>query len=83
MAYVAETSTSVRTSGNAANSGHNAQLLGATHSAKFKTSDLPVTVAAGFILTRLDDPEQPQFRAAAVWPLGTDRTVLLLVKVAS
>lgn len=83
MAYVAETSTSVRTSGNAANSGHNAQLLGATHSAKFTTSDLPFDVASGYILTRLDNPALPQFRVSAVWPFGTDRTVLLLVKVSA
>jgi hypothetical protein len=81
MAYVAETSTSVRTSGNAANSGHNAQLLGVTHSAKFTTSELPFDVASGYVLTRLDDPALPQFRVSAVWPFGTDRTVLLLVKV--
>ena len=86
-AYVAETSTSVRTSGNAANSGHNTELIGATHTAKFTTSGLPFAVSAGFIVTRYDcdDPATrvatATLRVTAVLSFGTDRTVLLLVKV--
>lgn len=81
-ALIGETSSLVRTSGNAANSGHNVELRGATHTAKFTTSALPFTAQAGFVLTRIKDPALPQYRVAAVLPNGADRTILMLVKMA-
>ena len=83
MAVIADTSTSLRTSGNAASSGHNVNLIGATHTAKYTTSDLPFAAAEGFILTRLDASETPQFRVSAAFPLGVDRTLLMLIKVSA
>ena len=80
-ATIADTATSVRTSGAAASSGHNVNLIAATHTAKYTTSDLPFAAAEGFVLTRLDAPETPQFRVSAAVPLGVDRTLLMLVRV--
>lgn len=80
-AYVTETSTAVRTSGNSANSGHNVELLGATHTARFETSQIPFTVQVGHIVIRIHKDGAPRLRVAAAYPLGTDRTILVLVKL--
>ena len=80
-AYVTETTTSVRTSGNNANSGHNAEMRGTTYAAKFETSALPFKAQAGDIVERHEVEGRPAFRVSAVWPFGTDRTILMLTKV--
>jgi hypothetical protein len=82
LAVMTETSGATRTAGEGANSGHAAELLGATHTAKFTTSALPFGATAGFVLTRLDRPDTPSFRISGVYPFGSDRTILTLVKVA-
>jgi hypothetical protein len=80
LAYVSETSQIVRTSGNAANSGHNIELRGATHAAKFETSALPFKVESGFEVEMLDPARNgAKMRVAAALPFGSDRTILLLV----
>ena len=80
LAYVSSTSQVVRTSGNAANSGHNIEVRGATHAAKFETSALLFAVKVGFGVTLLDPSRNgAKMRVAAALPFGCDRTVLLLV----
>ncbi len=76
VAYVAMTSHQVRTSGNDANSGHNVELRGATHTVKFLTSAVPFTVETGAVVSRLNGEV---FRVVAVLPFGWDRTILYLV----
>lgn len=79
-AFVTATSHQVRTSGNNANSGHNIELRGATHAAKFLTSACPFTVGTGSIVTRFDEQGDAveRFRVVAVLPYGWDRTILLM-----
>ncbi len=78
LAYLATTSGPVRTEGFGANSGANVDLAGSSHTAKLSTSALPFPVETGFTLTRLDEPGQPVYRVAGVYPFGTDRTILTL-----
>jgi hypothetical protein len=81
-AYVTETSRSVITSGNAANSGHNPNLLGAIRTVRFTTSLLPYAVQGGDLVEFPDDPAAPPLRVSSADPLGTNRTILMLVKTA-
>ena len=81
LAAVTETSAAIGASGDAG-SGHAVELVGVTHTAKFTTSALLFAVAAGFILTRLDKPDEARLRVSGVYPFGGDRTILTLVKVA-
>lgn len=81
-AYAAFVPNSVRTSGNAANSGANVQLRQPADTVKFSTSDLPYKVAEGDIVEFLDAPRAGlKRRVARVSLFSTDRTVLSLVPV--
>ncbi len=77
-AYFSSVPSQIRTAGNAANSGHNIELRGATIAAKFATSALSFTVETDALVTRLTQPGAPAFRVVSVLPFGTDRTLLLL-----
>jgi hypothetical protein len=81
-AYVAGTPSLIRTSGTNANSGHNPEMRGATHTARFTTSAVPYQIVAGDLVTLLDEDGTPSLRVSAVMPFGFDRTTLLLVKLA-
>lgn len=80
VAYVARIPGSVRTEGNAANSGHNPQLRMTADTIKYKTSSLPFTAADGDLVELLEEDGAPVFRVSRVSPFGTDRTILFLVK---
>ena len=81
LAYVTETPGLVRTSGNAANSGHNVEVRGVSIAAKFTTSSLPFKPRAGDHLIRLERPDKPVYRISAALPFGTGRTILQLVEL--
>lgn len=82
IAYVARSADNVRTSGNAANSGHNVELRAMVDTIKFTTSDLAYSLEAGDLVDMLDEPDAPSFRVSRTLPFGTDRTVAFLVPVA-
>ncbi len=79
IAYVARVPGAVRTSGNAANSGHNVQLRASADTIKFATSELPYTVQADDLVDLIEQPGTPTVRVARVAAFGTDRTVLFVI----
>lgn len=79
IAYVALIPASVRTAGNAANSGHNAQLRMTADTIKYQTSALPYAVAEGDLVQLVEAVDTPIYRVSRTAPFGTDRTILFMV----
>lgn len=82
IAYVAMIPQSVRTAGNAANSGHNAQIRATADTIKFATSALPYLLRANDEVELLQREGRPTFRISRTAPFGTNRTVGFMVPVA-
>lgn len=81
VAYVARIPDTVRTSANAANSGHNVELRAAADTIKYRTSALAYALEPGDLVDFIDDPQAPTMRVSRTAPFGTGRTVALLVPV--
>lgn len=81
-AYVAMVPAATRTSGNAANSGHNVELRASADTIKFTTSLLPYELRAGDLVEMVSQDASPKFRVSRVAPFGVDRTVAFLVRAA-
>ena len=76
-AVVAEVPKTVRTAGNATNSGHNAELRTASHTVKFTTSALPYKLVSGDRVILLERGSA-ELVVNHTDPFGTDRTVARL-----
>lgn len=83
QAYVARTPAAVRTSGNAANSGHNVELRAAADTIKFSTGALPYELRAGDVVEMIDQPDAPAFTVSRTAPYAFRRTVAFLVRIAA
>lgn len=83
VAHVALIPQAIRTAGNFANSGHNAEFRSSADTIKFKADALPFDAKAGDAIDLLDRPGQPAYQISRLAHFGTARTVAFLIREAS
>lgn len=83
VAHVALIPQAVRTAGNLANSGHNAEFRSSADTIKFASDALPYDAQAGDAVDLVDRDGTPAYQISRLSPFGTGRIVAFLIREAA